>query len=116
MVHLDSNDNIIYMVVEDKLTNHDFDKIAPFVHHMIVEHDKIRLYYEMNRYKGWTFQAFWRDLYMDLKYRNNVEKIAMVGEKSWEKWLAEAIRPFSAAEVRFYYHLRKKEAKEWITE
>jgi len=116
MVHLDSDRNIIYMVVGDKLTNQDFDKLAPLVRQMIAKHDKIRLYYEMTNYKGWTFRAFWRDLYMDLKYRNKVEKIAMVGEKRWEKWLADAIRPFSGAQVRYYNHLRKEEAKQWIKE
>lgn len=114
MVHINSNKNIIYLIVEEKLTNHDFDQIAPMVDQKIKAFGKIRLYYEMKNYKGWTFQAFWRDLYMDLKYRNKVEKIAMIGEKSWEKWLADAIKPFSGADVRFYAHPRKDEARTWL--
>ncbi len=114
MVQINSKENIIYITVENKLTNHDFDKIVPIVNQKIMAHGMIRLYYEMKNYKGWTFQAFWRDLYMDLKYRNKVDKIAMVGEKSWEKWLSDAIKPFSGAEVRFYGFPQKEEALAWI--
>lgn len=116
MVQLNSDEKILYMVVSGKLTNHDFDKIALLVSSKLKKFGKIRLYYEMKDYEGWTFQAFWRDLYMDLKYRNKVEKIAMVGEKFWEKWMADLIKPLSPADVRFYGPHQKEEAKEWIRE
>lgn len=116
MVQLHDDQKILYMVVSGKLSNDDFDKISSLVHSKVRKFGKIRLYYEMNQFKGWTFLAFWRDLYLDLKFRNKVEKIAMVGEKSWEKWMADIIRPFSGAELRFYGPSRKDEAMEWIKE
>ncbi|MBY5957237.1 STAS/SEC14 domain-containing protein [Membranicola marinus] len=114
MVHIDTKENIIYLTVQQKLTNNDFDQIEQVVDSTIESFGKIRLYYEMKNYKGWTFQAFWRDLYMDLKYRNKVEKIAMIGEKIWEKWLSDAIKPFSGATVRFFAHPQKDQAKSWL--
>ena len=114
MVLLNSDQNILYMVVSGTLRNKDFDQISSLVHSAVREYGKIRLYYEMNQFKGWTFRAFWRDLYLDLKFRNKVEKIALLGDQKWEKWMADSIRPLSGAEVRFYPLSVKAEAKEWI--
>ena len=54
---------------------------------LIRQHDKIRLLVMLDDFKGWNAGALWEDIKWDARHFNHVERIAVVGEKQWQKWM-----------------------------
>ena len=77
---------------------------------------KVRWYFEMENFSGWKFNAFWKDLKMDMSHADDYEKIAMVGDKKWQDWITQFMKPFTNAEIRYFDSEQKEEAKEWINQ
>lgn len=68
----------------------------------------------MEDFKGWELKAFWEDAKFDMQHANDFEKIAMVGEKKWQQWLTEVMKPFTKAEIKFFESADSSEALQWI--
>ena len=108
--------NIIATRATGKLTLTDYKRLLPIMSNMIETHKKIRWYFEMENFEGWGLRAFWEDVVFDLQHANDYEKIAMVGDKQWEKWMTDLMKPFTTAQVRYYDLIDKDEALKWIEE
>lgn len=50
----------------------------------------------------------------DIQHANDFEKIAMVGEKNWQKWMTNLMKPFTNAEINFFEPGERAAALEWI--
>lgn len=109
-----TKDNIIATRAEDNLTETDIQKIHPLIHNIVNRGQKVRWYLEMENLSGWKFNAFWKDLKMDMSHADDYEKIAMVGDKKWHDWIAQFMKPFTNAEIKYFDLKEKEEAKEWI--
>lgn len=116
MIDIEINGKVIYTTAKGKLTEEDYDKLVPHLDDMIKEYGKIRWYFEMQDFDGWEASAFWKDMKFDIKHTNDLERIAMVGDEQWEKWLAAVMKPFTPAIVRFFQPGQEYEAREWIRE
>ncbi len=92
----------------------DYESLIPELEEKILRFGKINLYWEME-FDGWQPVAAWQDLKFDLKHVNDFGRVALVGDRKWEEWLARVIRPFTPAEVRYYDRSRREEALAWVT-
>lgn len=110
-----TKDNLIATKAEGKLTEKDVGKVHPLIHNILNTGKKVRWYFEMVDFTGWETTAFWKDMKMDMKHANDYEKIAMVGEKKWQDWMAQFMEPFTSAEVKYFDVSQKEEALNWIT-
>lgn len=116
MTSLQADQNTVYTIAEGKLNDEDYQRVIPLLEEKISIYGKIRWYFEMRDFQGWTFSALWEDLKFDIKNRNNIERIAMVGDKKWEKQLTQFMKPFTDADVKFFETEEREEAKHWIRE
>ena len=55
-------------------------------------------------------------LEIDPHRRRRVLRIALVGEKTWEKWMATVCKPFTRAKVRYFDATEIEAAKTWLAE
>lgn len=99
-----------------KLTEKDYDKLLPLLNERLKKFYKIRWYFEMEDFEGWSIKAFWEDVKFDSKHFNDFEKIAMVGDKKWEKIMTDLMKPFTAAQVKYFNISEKDKALMWIRE
>ena len=51
---------------------------------------------------------------MDAAHANDYEKIAMVGDKKWQNWITQFMKPFTKAEIKYFNLDQKEDAKSWI--
>ncbi|MCK4846227.1 MAG: STAS/SEC14 domain-containing protein, partial [Deltaproteobacteria bacterium] len=51
-----------------------------------------------------------------VKHHGDLERMALVGEKKWEKWMASFTKPFTKAEVRYFDASEVDQAWEWLRE
>ncbi len=114
MLSIQIEHNIIYTVAEDKLTDQDYDRLIPLLQEKIKSFGTIRWYFEMKKFEGWSLSAMWRDIKFDFKNLENLERIAMIGDKEWEKELTQLMKPFTGATIKYFGLNEKAEAKNWI--
>ncbi len=113
-LELDVSGNVLTVKVSDKLTREDYECFVPQTEQMIAEHGKIRVLFEMHDFHGWKLGALWEDMKFDLHHFSHIERLAFVGEKSWEKWMSVFCRPFTSAEIRYFDRAEAEEARNWI--
>lgn len=111
-IHLEHN--IIYTVASEKLSDEDYDRLIPLLEEKIRSFGKIRWYFEMREFEGWSLSAMWRDLKFDFRNKEHLERIAMVGNKEWEKQLTQLMKPFTGASIKYFSLEEHEEAKNWI--
>lgn len=102
--------------VQGKVEAEDYEKLNPLLENLLKQYSKVKWYYEMEDFKGWELGGLGEELKLDVKNAMNFEKIAMVGDKDWQKWIAKLMKPFTSADVKYFEHSNKEEAKRWIRE
>jgi len=100
--------------VTDKLTHEDYQRFAPRFEQALSRHKKIRVLFEMSRFHGWEARALWDDIKFDMRHFRDIERLAIVGEKKWQEWMAVFCRPFTTAEVRYFNHNDLNAARAWL--
>ena len=96
------------------LSKEEYEHFIPEVERLIKQEGKIRLLFDMQDFHGWQAGALWEDIKFDLKHFSDIERLAMVGEKKWEEWMAKFCAPFTSAEIRYFDHDQIAEAKRWV--
>jgi hypothetical protein len=67
---------------------------------------------DLRGFRGWTPAAFLRDLRWDLRNRRAFSKIAVVGDRSWHRWITAAGAPLFRAPMRYFRSVEEAEA--WL--
>ena len=100
--------------VTGKLSEEDYHRFVPELERLIKQHGKIRVLFIMNDFHGWNAGALWEDFKFDLKHFADIERLAMVGEKSWQKGMSTFCRPFTTAKIRYFDHTATDAALAWL--
>ncbi|MCX2743217.1 STAS/SEC14 domain-containing protein [Mangrovivirga sp. M17] len=114
MIDIKAEEHNIYMVASEKLDDKDYDRMLPLVKQKIEEYGQISWYFRMKNFKGWAPHAFWRDIKFDFENADKLNKVAVVGEKKWQELMADALKPFTSADVKYFDEENAAKAKEWI--
>ncbi|WP_269524584.1 STAS/SEC14 domain-containing protein [Coraliomargarita parva] len=107
--------DFVAIEVLDKLEELDFEILAPLLQAKIEEYNKIALFVEMRDFHGWTSGGLWADTKFDLKHHGDFSRIAMVGDKKWEEWMATLTKPFTSAAVRYFEISDREIALRWAS-
>lgn len=99
-----------------KLHDEDYESFIPTVEAILAAEGKVRLFVELDDFHGWDLHAAWDDLKFGLKHYADFERIAMVGDRKWEKWMAQACKPFTKATVRYFDASQVDQAWAWLRE
>ena len=105
---------VLEVRVTGKLQHEDYEHFVPEFDRLVKQHGKIRLLFEMIDFHGWEAHAAWDDLKLGVKHFLDIERIAMVGEKKWQEWMARFCRPFTRAKVRYFESKAIEEARNWL--
>jgi hypothetical protein len=107
---------VLEVQVGGKLAHADYLLFVPEFERLVSEHGKIRVLFEMLDFHGWETAAVWDDIKFDLKHFTHIERIAMVGDKKWERGMAVFCRPFTIAKLRYFDVRDSDKAREWLEE
>jgi hypothetical protein len=109
-----SGGRVLEVAVSGKLTPSDYEQFVPAFERLVKQHAKIRVLFEMKDFRGWEMAALWDDIKFDLKHFADIERLAMVGDKQWERGMAAFCRPFTSATVRYFNRGSIDEARRWL--
>ncbi len=97
-----------------KLSSEDYHRFEPAVDGMI-ELGKVKILFEMHDFHGWEMGAMWEDIKFATKHCRDIEKIAMVGDRNWEKWMSTICKPFTMSKVKYFDAGQQDEARQWLS-
>ncbi|EEF59357.1 STAS/SEC14 domain-containing protein [Pedosphaera parvula] len=97
-----------------KLKKEDYEAFVPKLEALIKAGRKPRLLVSMHDFHGWTAGAIWEDIKFDLHHFSDIDRIAFVGDKSWEKGMSTFCKPFTTAKIRFFTPDEIDKAREWL--
>ncbi len=107
---------IVILTFREKLTKEDYELFVPQLEGLMDQGEPIRILVEFQEFKGWTLGALWEDTKFGTKHFNDIDRLAVVGDRQWEKFLAAFIKPFTTAKVRYFDSHEKEAAEKWLKE
>ncbi len=99
-----------------KLHDGDYKQFVPTIETLLTAEGKARLFMQLEDFHGWDLHAAWDDLKFSLRHYSDFERIAMVGDRKWEKWMASFCRPFTKAKVMYFDRSDVDAAWKWLQE
>ena len=105
---------ILEVRVSGKLAHSDYQHFVPAFEAQVHKHGKIRVLVEMADFHGWETAALWDDIKFDIRHFSNIDRLAMVGDKAWEKGMSTFCKPFTTAKIRYFDRSAIKEAQAWL--
>jgi hypothetical protein len=109
-------DNVLGFKMSGKLHDEDYKKFVPLVDEAIAKQGKVRMLSVFHDFHGWDAKALWDDIKFSTTHCTKIERIALVGEKSWEKWMAKVCVPFTLAKIKYFDVTEIEAAKKWLAE
>ena len=110
----ETSPEVLAFKLSGKLHDEDYKKFVPLVDAAIASRGKVRLLVEFADFHGWDLHALWDDIKFSTTHCTTIERIALVGEKKWEEWMAKVCKPFTRAKIQYFDVSRLAEARAWV--
>jgi len=111
-----STDNTLGFTLSGTLHDEDYKNFVPAVDAAIAAHGKVRLLAQFADFHGWDIHALWDDIKFSTTHCNKMDRIALVGDKRWEEWMAKVCKPFTMAQIRYFDVSQIDQAWKWLEE
>ncbi len=105
---------ILEVQVSGKLVHEDYQHFVPEFERLVKAKGKIRVQFEMADFHGWKGAALRDDIKFDLKHFSDIERLAMVGDKKWERGMSVFCKPFTTAQIRYFDRAAIADARAWL--
>jgi hypothetical protein len=99
-----------------KLHDTDYKTFVPLVDASIAQHGKVRMLVVFEEFHGWDLHALWDDMQFATTHCTKIERIALVGDRKWEEFMAKVCKPFTMAKIYYFDVSLLSDAWAWIRE
>jgi hypothetical protein len=110
------SDRVLGFKLSGKLHDEDYKTFVPLVDAAIAKGDKVRLLAQFEDFQGWDMHALWDDIKFATTHCTKIDRIALVGDRTWEKWMAKVCKPFTMASLRYFDTSDIASAWAWLNE
>ncbi len=107
-------DNIYAIRVSGKLHHEDYQMFLPELENLLETEEKIALLIELDDFHGADLAAIKDDFTFGMKHAGSFEKVAIVGEKKWHKWMTLLSSPFLKSDVKYFDRNALQGAWDWL--
>ena len=98
-----SSGNVLGYRVAGKLHVTDYQTLTIGIEEILKASDEVRLLLQLDGLEGIESGALWQDWKFGREYHGKIAKVAIIGDKRWERWLARLSSPLYAVESRFFH-------------
>ena len=109
-----NEDNVYAVRVSGKLSHEDYQNFLPSLEDLIKSDEKISLLIELDDFHGIELSAVKDDFKFSAKYNDAFEKVAIVGERKWHRWMTLLSTPFFKGSVKYYNRIDLQDAWDWL--
>ncbi len=108
--------NILGFKLSGKLHDEDYKTFVPAIDAVLAKEGKVRLFAQFHDFHGWDLHALWDDIKFSTTHCTKIDRIALVGEKTWEQWMAKVCKPFTMASIKYFDATQADAAWAWLKE
>ncbi len=112
----ESSGNVVGYKVAGTITASDYKKLEPEVKALIEKEGNIRMLFDMSGFKWEKAEAWIQDMKFGSEFHKKIDKMAIVGDKSWEKWMAHLAKHTYARDTKFFHTADIDKAWAWLRE
>src|SRR5580704_19728091 len=112
----ESSGKVLAFKMSGKLHDEDYKTFVPLVDAAVAKHGKVRMLAWFHDFHAWDLHALWDDIKFSTTHCTKIERIALVGEKAWEKWMAAVCKPFTMAKIQYFDGSKIADAWKWLKE
>lgn len=110
------SDKVVAFRLSGKLHDEYYKTFVPAIDAAIAKEGKVRLLAQFHDFHGWDLHTLWDDIKFSATHCTTIERIALVGDKKWEEWMAKVCKPFTMAKVKYFDASEIDAAKAWLGE
>lgn len=107
-----SEKNILGFEVSGDVTKADYETLTPAVAAAVDRYGSVSLLVDLTDFHWEKVDAWGSDLHFGHEYHDKIDRMAIVGDKSWQKHLAHLCSPFYAKDSAFFDN--DDEAWNWL--
>ena len=114
---LEEHENYLFVRTHGRVLHADYEGLLPKLEELMRQHGRVRFVFEMVDFEGIELRAVWDELRFDTRHLGDVERCAVIGNKTWEKWATQfAGILFRGAQFRYFEANEVERAKTWARE
>ena len=108
--------NTVGYKIVGKIRKEDFEAFLPEVRALVGQFGSVRLLLDMSDYEGIEFKAWFSDAKFGKEFHKDLEKMAVVGDKRWKKWITSLSKPTFSGQAKFFHDHDIESAWMWLRE
>ena len=113
---VESSGNVVGYKAIGTITASDYQHLGSEVKALVEKEGSIRLLIDLCEFKWEKMEAWLPDLKFGSEFHHEIQKIAIVGDLTWEKWITHLSKPFFAHDAKFFHHADMDKAWAWLRE
>jgi len=111
----ESSGPVVGYKIVGKVTADDYQKLNPEVQALVDQYkDGVYVLLNLEEFAGEEAKAWLPDLKFGHHFHDKIVKMAVVGDKRWEKWLTSLVDPFYAKDAKFFHPEETDKAWTWL--
>ncbi len=112
----ESSGNVVGYKANGTITDADNKKLESEVKALVEKQGNIRLMFDMSQFKWEKAEAWGSDLRFGHEFHNKIDKMAIVGDKTWEKWMTSLAKHTYARDAKYFQSADIAKAWSWLKE
>lgn len=106
--------NHVVVRATGKLTKDELIQFRKDFETILRDRGKLRVLFDATEFEGWDSGGLWQEARFDVKHLSDIDRLAMVGAKSWQHALEAAIKPFAHPTMRYFDVSEMQAAHDWL--
>lgn len=96
------------------LVREDYPPLIGEFRRLVALQGKIRVLLDMSRFHGWDAGGLWEEIKFDLQHLNEMERLAVIGDKKWQHAIAGFAEAMLPTATRYFEVTDAAQAREWV--
>lgn len=111
-----SSGSVVGYKVSGTITKEDYETFVPQVQALVEQEGSINMLLDLEGFEWEKVSAWGADMNFGHEYHEKITKMAIVGDKKWEKWLTKLVDPFYASQAKYFHTTEMDAAWDWLRE
>ena len=108
------SEKVLAFKISGKLHDEDYRTFVPLIDATAARDGKVRLLAVFEDFHGWDLHALWDDIKFATTHCTKIDRIALVGDRKWEEWMAKVCKPFTMAQIKYFDAGDVEAAWKWL--
>jgi len=106
---------LVELRISQKVTEHDFDIIAPKLEAFTAQHGRIKFLEVIENFEGMAAGLIFKGIRFDIKHLKHISHVAVVSDIGWMSPLSKAAGALVSTKFRTFSMDQLGEARHWLS-